>query len=116
MNTLANWNQRYSHKKIPMPNGFDQYVRHLHEHGWTPKGGLSTYSPRELEYLEDHIVDIHDYLHLWNYDHDNADPTAFFTQIHNDIEKRYVDEPDHDHAHPESGKNITGIEKRYTDD
>ena len=108
---MNNWKQRYSNKLIPIPKDTDQYVRHLHEHGWAPKGGIKTFSARELEYLDDHIVNVHDYLHGWADDREDTDPTAYFISIHNQ-----VDESDHDHGHPDSGKPITGVEKRYTDD
>jgi len=113
---MTNWKQRYSHKLVPMPNGLDQYIRHLHEHGWAPKGGLSSFKPHELEYLNDHAVDVHDYLHEWVWDKADADPTGYFYHISQGKEDYDDRQNDHDHSHPESGKSITGVEKRYTDD
>ena len=113
---MTNWKNRYSQKKIPIPKGLDQTIRHLREHGWGTRRWISDLKlqdlrPRILDDFKNRAENIHEHLHGWNLNHEieMGRPDDYFTLIDNNVN-------DHDHTHPESGKPITGIEKRYTDD
>ena len=109
---MSNWKQRYSSNNpiIPLPKGYDNLIRHIGEHGWKPKGNSD-----HLKSYEDYINSVHDTLHGWNDGRGDEpiEPDAFFRSTNLD---RSWDTEIHDHPHPQSGKPITGLETRYTDD
>jgi len=111
MNTPANWKSRYSNDKrmVPFPNGKDDLLRHIKEHGWSSKDQSKT-----LQLSFKQISKMHDRIHGWHSIHQQIDPQAYFRPSY----RALVNDIIHDHPHPESGKPVTNFKviESYSDE